>query len=71
MTGTPRRPGNEKMVLTGKVLLVSGGILFITGLVLGFFTANGFIVCGAGFLILDIGLITLKKPEYILLLMGL
>jgi hypothetical protein len=71
MTGTPRRPGNEKMVLAGKVLLASGGILFIAGLVLGFFTTNGFIVCGAGFIVLDIGLIILKKPEYILLLMGL
>lgn len=71
MNRTTRRTGNERTILTGKVLLAAGGILFIAGLLSGMLTPYGFIVCSAGFLILAIGLVILKKPEYIMLLMGL
>jgi hypothetical protein len=71
MNSTTRRTGNERTILAGKVLLAAGGILFIAGLLLGVLIPYGFIVCGAGFLILAVGLVTLKKPEYILLLIGL
>ena len=71
MNSTTRRTGNERTILAGKVLLAAGGIVFIAGLLAGFLTPYGFIVCSAGFLILAAGLVTLKKPEYILLLTGL
>ena len=43
------RPRKEHLVLAGKGLFLIGGLLFITGLVLGMSTTNGILFSVAGF----------------------
>ena len=59
------RPRKEHLVLVGKGLFLIGGILFITGPVLGRSTTNGIFFSVAGFVAMGSGLIFMKKPEYI------
>jgi hypothetical protein len=64
------RPRKEHPVLVGKGLFLIGGILFITGLVLGMSTTNGILFSGAGFVATGSGLIFMEKPGYIPLMIG-
>lgn len=64
-----QREGKKNLDLA-KGLFLSGGILLIAGLLSGVFTLQGFLVSGMGIIAMAASLILMKKPEYILLLIG-
>ena len=65
------RQGKEKPVLIAQGLIVLGGIMVIAGFVPGAVGPGGFLVSGLGLVIIALGFLVLKKPDYLILLVGL
>jgi hypothetical protein len=62
--------GEKNLDLVAKGRFLSGGILLLASLSLGVFTLHGFLVSGMGIIAMAASLILMKKPGYILLLIG-
>jgi hypothetical protein len=63
--------GKELPTLVAKVLCILGCTLFIVSLALWFSTPCGVFFLVTGILLMATGFVVMKKPEYLLLLMGL
>jgi len=70
-TMNPARSGKEKTVLVAQGLIVLGGIMIIAGFLPGLVAPAGFRVSGLGLVIIAVGFILMKKPDYLIFLPGL
>lgn len=68
--GRTSRSKDETAVLGGKGLLVLGVLLVLAGLFLKPFTTEGILLSIFGIMAAAAGLFLMKKPEYVVLLIG-
>jgi len=62
----------EKGPLVAKAIFLAGAIVFVLGMFLSI-TGNScdILICGTGIVLMAIGLVFMKRPEYLILLPGL
>lgn len=66
----PQLSGKEKVVQIAKGLFIPGAIMFILGLAQNLSGMNGLAATVTGVIIMAFCLIAMRKPAYILLLIG-